>query len=327
MNRQRLRLEFRDLLELVLLPGLAAVLPWAICFRVFKWLAHIPSLYREPCERALEQATQRGWVGQEPGAAARWIWSRRLVTLVDHADFYLGRTRSDAWMRRHLEVEGHWCPPDQAALLCTFHWGAGMWGLRHAHAQGLKPHALVAALNGDHFKGRSVLHWYARARTQAVTDALGQPAMDVSVSLRPAIKALRSNEQVLAAIDVPADQVVSSEVVSLAGMPARVPRGLLRLAVDQKIPVVLYITGLNLDTGRRHLRMRVWGVGDDVSTLAQAVFAELDGLIRQCPPAWHFWSEAPRFFIEASELAAAAAVEAQAATAIAPVEAEAAANA
>lgn len=318
MSVPRYKQELRDLLELVLLPGLAAVLPWAVCFRAFKLLAHLGFLYREPCERALAQAQQRGWVGREPGDAARWIWSRRLVTLVDHADFYLGRTRSDAWMRRHLDVEGHWCPPDQAALLCTFHWGAGMWGLRHARAQGLKPHALVAALNGEHFKGRTVLHWYARARTQAVTDALGCPAMDVSVSLRPAIKALRSNEQVLAAIDVPSDQVLSSEVVSLAGMPARVPRGLLRLAVDQKIPVVLYITGLNLDTGRRHLRMRVWGVGDDVSTLAQAVFGELDGLIRQCPPAWHFWSEAPRFFIDTEAEAAAQAAQAAQAAPVSP---------
>ena len=35
----RLRTELRDLLELVLLPGLAAVLPWPLCFRLFRWLA------------------------------------------------------------------------------------------------------------------------------------------------------------------------------------------------------------------------------------------------------------------------------------------------
>ena len=34
----RLRTELRDLLELVLLPGLAAVLPWQICFRIFRRL-------------------------------------------------------------------------------------------------------------------------------------------------------------------------------------------------------------------------------------------------------------------------------------------------
>ena len=32
---QRLRREGRDVLELVLLPGLAAVLPWPVCFKLF----------------------------------------------------------------------------------------------------------------------------------------------------------------------------------------------------------------------------------------------------------------------------------------------------
>ena len=58
---KRLRIEWRDLLELVLLPGLAVVLPWALCFRIFRWLSRKPWLYREASEHALSQAAQRGW--------------------------------------------------------------------------------------------------------------------------------------------------------------------------------------------------------------------------------------------------------------------------
>ena len=100
---QRVRTELRDLIELVLLPGLAAVLPWRWCFALFKALAHRPWLYRQACERALAEAKARVTIDDE----ARWLWTRRLITLVDHADLYLSATRSNAWLRQHVTVQGH----------------------------------------------------------------------------------------------------------------------------------------------------------------------------------------------------------------------------
>lgn len=289
---RRLRTEWRDLLELVLLPGLSAVLPWPVCFRVFRRLARWDALYREASHAALDQARARGWALDE----ADWLLKRRLVTLVDHADFYLARTRSDDWMQRHLRAEGAWPAAGTAAILCTFHWGAGMWGLRHAHAQGLRPHPLVAPLEGAHFQGRSVLHWYARVRTAEVGRTLDCAALDVSSSLRPVLRALRQQEQVVAAIDVPSDQVAASESVVVLGMPMLVPKGLLRLAVEQRIPVTLYLTGIDLESGQRFVRIRPLGVRDDLVALMQDAFGELDRAIQAEPAAWHFWGEAPRFF-------------------------------
>ena len=288
----RLRTELRDLLELVLLPGLAAVLPWQICFRIFRRLARWDGLYRHTCHEALAQARMRGWALDE----ADWLLKRRLVTLVDHADFYLGRTRGDTWMARHLQALGSWPDATKSGVLCTFHWGAGMWGLRHARACGLTAHALVAPLDGAHFQGRAVLHWYARARTAEVARALGCPTLDVSSNLRPALRALREGEQVLAAIDVPSDQVAASEPVTLLGLRALMPKALLRLAVEQRIPVTLYLTGLDFATGRRYLQVIPVGVRTEVAALAQEVFQRLDAAIQQEPAAWHFWGEAPRFF-------------------------------
>ena len=248
------RPHLRETLELVLLPGLAAVLPWAWCFWVFQRLsARCRWLYRDTCECALREAQVRGWVS--PDQAPLWLAQRRLVTLIDHADLYLAATRSNRWMQRHLQVQGQWPVAGQAGILATFHWGAGMWGLRHAQQAGLTPHALVAPLNGAHFAGHPVLHRYIQARTAYVAKALGCATLDVSNSLRPAVRALRNNEQVLAAIDVPSDQVAASVPVQIAGMAARVPKALLRLAVEQKVPVTVYLTGINMDTGQRTLRI------------------------------------------------------------------------
>jgi len=289
---RRLKTEVRDLLELVLLPGLAAVLPWPLCFALFRRLARWRWLYWAGCERALSHASARGVV-DDP---ARWHWMRRLVTLVDHADYYLSRTRGDGWLARHVTREGAWPPPGGAAILCTFHWGAGMWGLRSAASAGLRAHALVAPLNPAAFAGRTVLGWYARARTAEVTRVLGQEALDASSLLRPVIRALRTGEQVLAVVDVPADQAAASEPVTLKGMPARVPRGLLRLAVDQGVPVTVYLTGFDPRTGRRWVRVAPLGVHKNVPALTRAVFAHLETALAEDPAAWHFWGEAERFF-------------------------------
>lgn len=291
--KQRVATEWQDALELVLVPALAALLPWRWCFKVFQWVARHTRLYNGSCQAALQQAQARGWV-TDP---VHFVYVRRLVTLVDHADLYLALSRGNSWMRRHLTVDGQWPTPGQAALLCTFHWGAGMWGLRHAAQAGLRPHALVAATHGEPFKGRTVLGAYARWRTGQVQRTLGQVPLDVSASLRPAVQALKQQQVLLAAIDAPADQAEGAEVVPLIGMQARVPRALLRAAARQQLPVFVYVTGLDIHTGQRSLCVLPMQPTSDAQQLTRQVFAELDRCIRQDPAAWHFWSEAARIFV------------------------------
>jgi hypothetical protein len=290
----RLRGEARDLLELVLVPGLAAVLPWRLCFAAFRLLSRWRFLYREACDAALEQAQARGHVRD----AAAWQRTRRLVTLVDHADYYLAVTRTDRYLRRHLVKHGEWPAPGAAAVLFTFHWGAGMWGLRHIAARGLQAHALVAAHRPELFPGRRVRYWYYGRRNLAVARALGCPPLDVSRSMRPVIKALRGDGQIVAAVDVPSDQVAASESIDFIGRRARVPRGLLRLAVDAGVPVTVFLTGIRLRDGKRTLRIHQLGRYGDLETLIADVFALLERAIESEPAAWQFWEVAPRFFEE-----------------------------
>lgn len=295
ITRHRLRIELRDLIELVVVPGLAALLPWSWCFRLFKRLARIDWFYRRTTHEALRQAKALGQV--PPGTELEWLTTRRLVTLVDHADYYLAVTRSDAYMRRHMQVHGTWPSPEQAGVLLSFHWGAGMWALRHAAAQGIKGHALVAALDGSPFAGRKVLHRYAIARTAQVGVALRHSPLVISGSLRPVVQALRSGEQVLGLVDVPADQAEGSSLpITVCGMAARVPKGLLRLAFDMQVPVTVYINGFDVQTGQRFLRMEQIPSQPDLQTLADTVFQRLDGCMKESTALWHFWSEGHRFF-------------------------------
>lgn len=290
---QRLRLELRDAAELVLLPGLAAVLPWNVCFFIFKRLVRWRWLYQEPCETALRHARALGWAGPDE---AHWLRVRKLVTLVDHADHYLGLSRGDAWMQRHLQVQGEWPAADRSHLLLTFHWGAGYWGLRHAAVHGLHPHALVASLTTHAYQGRWVLGKYARARNANVARVLKAETIDIAQQLKHVIRAIRSNESLLGVVDVPSDEAIASMPITLLGLEASVPRGLLRLAVDKQVPVVLYTTGLNTLTGKRTLQIQCLVQATRVEDLATTAFSELERLIAQDAPAWHFWGIAERFF-------------------------------
>jgi hypothetical protein len=291
----RLKAEMRDALELVLLPGLAAVLPWPLCFAVFKWVARSCDwLYRDACERSLEKALARGWAGD----SAEWIARRRLVTLVDHADYYLSRTRSARWLDRYMDVRGAWPQPGKRAVLCTFHWGAGMWGLRQVRESGLQGHMLVAPLVPAHFAGHALTYHYIAARTREITRSLGHPTLDVGRSLRPALRALQHDQAVIAAIDVPADQVRGSQQIGFLGGNARVPRALLRLAFENQVPIWTFLTGINLQSGRRTLKIQPIPPSANLESLVALVFAQLEEAIQQSPESWHFWSEADRFFCD-----------------------------
>jgi hypothetical protein len=296
--RHRLRLEARDALELVLLPGISALLPWRLAFRVLKALSTWGFPYRGSPEQAAHVAARMGACEDSDPARMEFARQRRLWMLVDHADLYLSRTRGDGWMRRNLDITGNWPRSGQAALLLTFHWGAGMWGLRSAAAAGLTPNALVAPLDETGFSGHRLAWRYARARNATVAAALGRPPLDVGGSLRPVLKALKAGEPVLAVVDAPADHASASAEVSLYGRRARVARPLFRLAVEHGIPVYVYLTGMNRKNGRRFLHIHDLGVQNNLDALIGDTFARLDQALHDDPGAWHFWSIAERVFVE-----------------------------
>lgn len=290
----RLKREGRDLLELVVLPGLAAVLPWAVCFKVFQLLARWNWLYKAQCSEALVQAQQLGSCG---GDTAAWLAERRLVTLLDHADHYLLRTRSARWMDRHVTVHGQWEPGGHAALLWTFHWGMGMWALRHARANGLNAPMVLAAPAGPDFIGRTVFGKYVRARMRSVELALGEPVIFVPGGMAQVREALGRGQQLVVVMDVPQDQVSVTRVTPLLDMPVSVPAVLPQMAVDQSLPVTVFYMGVDVGTGRRILHIAPLGVHVDAKVLTDKAFAHLDHLLRTAPAAWHLWAQAPRFFV------------------------------
>ena len=296
-RRHSARVQARDALELWLLPALAALLPWWLGFRLLRALAHWRWLYRRPCEAALRAATAHGMVDD----ARAWLHEHRLMMLVDHTDLFLARTRSDRWLRRHVDVQGHWQVQGQAALLVTFHWAAGMWAHRHARASGLNPHMLLARPTEGDYAARGVLRRYAQARARTVAQADGRPVIFVPGAMAPLRQAWQRGEQVAVVIDVPPDQVKLTAPQQVLGRRVHMPVGLARLAVQEGRPVTVFTLGFDKRTGRRDLRLYPLGVWDDEQALCARIFGHFEQIVRERPACWHFWSVADRFFAQRPE--------------------------
>lgn len=290
---RRCKQETRDLVEFVLLPGLAGVLPWRWCWLLFQRMAHWSWLYGAQCQHALAQAQQRGCCD----APQAWLAMHRLTILMDHADHYLVRLRSAQWALKQIDVQGSWPAAGGAQLLWTFHWGMGMQALRHARAHGMQARMVLAAPQGPDFAGRSIFARYVRARMRTVEQVLGGPIIFVPGGMQGIRDTLAADQQVVVVMDVPQDQVAVTTVTTLLGQPVSVPAVLPRMAVAQSLPVTVFYAGLDFQTGRRTLHIAQMGVHTDPQVLTDQAFAHFDRLLHTMPAAWHLWGQALRFFV------------------------------
>jgi len=282
----------RDFAGLFLLPGLAAILPWRLCFRIFHRLAGMDFLYRSEVEAALAGVA----CFAPPVDKAAWSKASRLVWLVDHADLYLSRFRSDAWLYRNVTVTGDW-PVDDNFIAITFHWGTGMWALRHMRAHGRKVSVLVRGLERASFSGTLLRYVYGKLRLLVTAQAGGDClTMAGSKSLYDMKRKLKGGSCIVGLLDVPTDSPRNVLAAQFLGRTAYFPRGLLFLAVNSGVPVVLYSMGVDRNTGHRHLVISDPLTTHSEQALLDTLAGRLTELVAQDSPAWHHWGGVQSFF-------------------------------
>lgn len=288
----RLRQEFKDLVELLLLPGIAIFLPWPLCFRFYRYLSRYSWLYTERTTQALDAA--RNIISVED--SARWCAAYRLIQLVDHGDLYLSRFRSDRWMRKYLDLTGSGWPKNSPFLAITFHWGTGLWSLRHLRSQGMVSAFLSFRFDKKTFANRLVAYYYSRLRTREVERVGLSKVIYKGGSVPRMLRTLRQGKSVVALIDVPPGEVGTCLPVQLFQRRAWWPSGLIRLAVSERIPVVAFTVSLDHRTGRRHLNITDPLPAQEQHQLAEALASCFSKAVSQDPPAWHFWWLVQAFF-------------------------------
>jgi hypothetical protein len=284
--------QLRDLIECVIVPAAIALLPfrWGLaCARACAWLP----LYGEYVAGFAEGAARLGYA-PDPAALRR---RRRLYVLLDHVDLYWNRWRDDAWFLRHVRTHGQWPVGDRPFVAVFFHWGFGLSAIRHLGASGRH-----ASLVGRPIDPASLSHrpWqlrYARARYAAAAAAGRAPVIFWGGAKAKIAEALaQPGHVVLGAVDVPPTETHSLTPVTLLGQPTRFTHGLVRLARERAVPLVVFSLGLDAQGPILRIDPCIEPDAAALEDVMQQLADRLAERIKDDPGAWSLWAWLDAFF-------------------------------
>lgn len=285
-----LLIELKHLARHLLLALITLCLPWALSFKLLRFLTRFGLGASDFDAQALKNMSSQG-VKINKLVAIRQM---RLHRLVDLADYYKSWYTTAGWLKRYWRVIGDPLPDPQqypAVLFVTFHYGQGFWALRHFQKHGLSMAALYRPppkpVCGDYFN-----YWFFWVRLRSIfrlTKTEPIRVGDDKSELTALVRRLVQQQQPVGVMpDIPTDPAHAVEV-SLLGKRAYFASALLRLVVKKNIPVVLYTSVLDLQSGARNVDIKVLCQHSSVEELAQALASCLEAAIMNDATAWHLW--------------------------------------
>jgi hypothetical protein len=278
-----------DALMLYLLPACVALLPWRWGFAGLKRIARNEHLYRLAVDPAWAVARTTLADGNE----REWKYRFRLLRLVDHVDVYLALLRGRRWRNRHIAESGTWPQPGPCVVL-TCHWGAGGFIWPRLHALGFRAHFLMQRPQGRSHGLTRLSHWFTHWRVHRAMRRAGSAGPLYTGGGSGEIStALQAGRSVVGMLDLPARPQQQSLVVSTSLGLLRLPTGLVRLAVAEHVPLVLFRFGVDFDNGKRQLHVEALPPGLSVEQVMQRYAALFDDCLCTEPAAWHLWRELP----------------------------------
>jgi len=292
-------IELRHIARHLLLAFLALCLPWALSFKILRFLTRFGLGGSEFDTQALENMRLHD-MGCDRNVTIRQM---RLHRLVDLVDYYKSWCVTLGWLRRYWQVSGDPLPDAQqypAVLFVTFHYGQGFWALRYFQQHGLQMAALYRPppkpVRGEHFN-----YWFFWVRLRSIfrlTKTEPIRVGDEQSELNALVRRLVRHQQPVGVMpDIPTNPAHAVEV-SLLGKRAYFASALLRLVVKKKIPVVLYTSVLDLNTAARNVNIQVLYHQDSVDELAQSLAYCLESAILKDATAWHLWPWAHEIITE-----------------------------
>jgi lauroyl/myristoyl acyltransferase len=287
-----LRAEARAAVELWLVPGLLALLPYRAGIALARAAARRLPLYGDTA-----QAGAREWCAVAgASASADFVRDYRFAQLVDHMDLFWSLTRSRRFLEKRLTARPP-LPLGQPLLVLSFHFGQGLW-LMHwlAHA-GVKARFVSIRLARAEAQG-ALQYAYQRLRIRCVERLAGIAPIFTGGARREIAASLAQGSAVYGLIDVPvpgAGRLPAN--ATLLAHPVRMPEGLLESAQGSGAQVLVLTAHANAD-GMRFVQ------ADAVGPLAELTVARLAALLerrlREAPAAWHFWHLWRSFLAEAA---------------------------
>ena len=298
-NPRLVRRRIRQALELLLLPAIGAVLPWRWSLRLMGLLAAWRGWYREEVELSTQHARRAGFAPDPERFARRARW-RLLVEGMD--PFLVRARRRRRYVARWVRATGDALPADGPVVLVGPHFGCGFWFLPWMCTQG-RPLNIVAPPLDTLTAGMSLPQKLnLRLRYRLLVHAAGRPLVYRGGAAQALASLLARGDVGFGLCDMPTQRADAVEV-QLAGHATRLAQNMFELARRQGAPVVLFWSDTELATGIRRIHLERLEDGD-VEDQVRRFARMLDGLIREDPSGWRFWSIGDAFFPELRSAAA-----------------------
>jgi len=215
----------------------------------------------------------------------RWVAARALDDLdACRAWAHLGPVCGDAAIegRQHLPAPG-------PAVFASFHLSGGLAIFEVLRGQGFSPTFLLAPAPVHEGRYARVLR---AVRLGHLARVLARPFIETGPGVRHELERhLDAGGTVVALLDVPEDAILLRDraTVPLFGRTARLPVGLLRLALARGLPVVPF--DARVVHGRRSVRFHPQAAASEPADVLRALLGTMEGVVRERPWDWHAWLE------------------------------------
>jgi phosphatidylinositol dimannoside acyltransferase len=282
--------EMRDAARFFLLPFLLALLPHRACTKIVAALAARPWFFEAEAQASLAAARRFISIPDE----TRWLRDYRLIRFTDEVDLFLSLLRGDKWLARHVSVKGSW-PADKSFVTTTFHWGNGIWALRSLRNAGAKMTAVLGKMERSAFPGQTVRYWYVLLRQWETERIIAGGARSPGSAVRQLISALRAGFAIGLVFDVPVHAGTKSLSGKLFGRNAHFARGLARIAVVEAKPVLLFISCVDPQSGKREIWIDPPQRFTNETELGKHLAQRLQYAVELRSTAWHRWYEVDAF--------------------------------
>jgi len=281
-----------DFVEQIFLPNLPKWLPSPLAFWLLKKFAR-GGIFSEGLDLVLQARVDNPLLQVKLALnsdveIAEFAYQQSLCRLLDMSDALRGASGVDD---KNVDVIGRW-PSAPGFVAISFHFGTGLIGLAH-----LSRHSGACAFVSRPYSPEELQHrpYLARgvaARLNGIAQACAHPVIFTGGNFGVLTELLHKGISVCGLIDTPIVEKQRFVSAKLFDRDVSLPSGLLRLASEAGVPVVIFSVTPDLASGRRTLRIEAPMHATDArefSIIAQKTTKHLEERIEALPAAWYFW--------------------------------------
>lgn len=285
--------ELRDLLSLWLVPGLAALLPWHWCVRLYWQLAGSRLLMREEVAGSRGGRQMLGLRPDDPEFDRRF----RFGFLLEHADVYRALGRGWRGLARTMPLQRHDGDAAIGGLCFFFNFNQGLPALAALREAGYQVHLVYRSLSARPEGVGYLRYAYMRLRLHMVAVVCGNRGIGTGGARERIAATIANGGLVCVAADTPPRPGTGLVQVRFPGdRQAWWRSGVLKLALQLPGPRRCFSVHLDWTTRQRSLNLVLLPSSQRLDELVATLNDEFLASLSQQPELWFYWPGPQGFF-------------------------------